>query len=120
MATLAKNFHVFASKQSDDADLHVRRFEEYWKVAKPQDPNIEATDLEELKKDSLFNTFQKKTTEWISRYEDNHHNTYAQVISFFLQRFRKEKSSSQLCDRIREMRQEDMDVEAYESKVLTA
>ena len=42
MAALAKNFPVFAGKQSDDADLHVKRFEQYWKVARPRDPNIEA------------------------------------------------------------------------------
>lgn len=33
MAALAKNFPIFEIKQSDNADLHVRRFEQYWKVA---------------------------------------------------------------------------------------
>ena len=119
MATLAKKIPFFVGKQSDDVDLHVRRFEQYWKVARPRDPNIEAAALEELKKDSFLNTFQKKAIEWISRYEDNHYNTYAPLVTAFLQRFRKEKSSSQICVRIREMRQEDMDVEAYASKVLS-
>ena len=94
MAALAKNFPVFAGKQSDDADRHVRRFEQHWKVARLRDRNIEAATLEELKKDSFLNTFQKKATEWISRYEDNHFNTYAAVVTAFLQRFGKEKSSS--------------------------
>lgn len=77
MAALAKDFLVFSGRQLDDVDLHVKRFEQYWKVARPRDPNIEATALEELKKDSFFNAFQKKATKWISRYEDNHYNTYA-------------------------------------------
>ena len=119
MAALAKNFPVFAGKKSEDADIHVSRFEHYWKVARPRDPNPAAAALEELKRDAFINTFSKGATEWISRYNENHFNTYALLVAAFLQRFRKEKSSSQLCSNIRELQQGRMDVEAYASKILS-
>ena len=50
MSALAKQFPVFAGKKSDDADFHVNRFEHYWKVAQPRDPNINAQAIDELKK----------------------------------------------------------------------
>ena len=113
MAALAKNFPVFTGKKSEDADIHVSRFEHYWKVTRPRDPNPAALALEELKRDAFINTFSKGATEWISRYNENHFNTYALLVAVFLQRFRKEKSSSQLCSNIRELQQGHMDVEAY-------
>ena len=66
-----------------------------------------------------MNTFSKGATEWISRYNENHFNTYALLVAAFLQRFCKEKSSSQLCSNIRELQQGRMDVEAYASKMLS-
>ena len=39
-------------------------------------------------------------------------------LAAFLHRARAEKSSSQLCDKIRSLKQEDMDVKAYASKRL--
>ena len=119
MAALAKNFPVFSRKKTEDADIHVNRFEHYWKVARPRDPNLAAVALEELKRDAFVNTFAKLATEWISRYNDNHFETYAPLVAAFLQRFRKEKSSSQLCSNIRELQQGRMDVEAYASKLLS-
>lgn len=119
MAALAKKIPIFARKKSKDADFHVNRFKYSWKVARPQDPNLAAQALRELKKDAFMNTFTKGATEWISRYEENHFNTYEQVVEAFLERFRKEKSSSQLCSNMRELQQGNMDVEAYASKMLS-
>ena len=46
MAALAKNFPVFTGKKSEDANIHVSRFEHYWKVARPRDPNLAVLALE--------------------------------------------------------------------------
>ena len=119
MAMLEKNFPVFTGRKTEDANIHVNRFEHYWKVARPRDPNLAAVALEELKRDAFINTFAKGATEWISRYNENHFNTYAPLVAAFLQRFHKEKSSSQLCSNIRELQQGRMDVEAYASKLLS-
>lgn len=113
MATLAKNFPIFKRRKSKNADLHVKSFEHYWNVARTRDLNLAAEAMDGLKKDEFLNTFKKKATEWISRYEDDHFQNHAQLTAAFLQRFWKEKLSSQLCDRIRELKQKDMDVEAY-------
>ncbi|NHV87683.1 hypothetical protein, partial [Escherichia coli] len=63
MASLAKNFPLFAGRKSEDADLHVQQFEHYWKVARPRDPSIVEAEMEELKKDAFINSFKKKATE---------------------------------------------------------
>ena len=38
MAARAKNCPVFSGKKTEDADIHVNRFEHYWKVARPPGP----------------------------------------------------------------------------------
>ena len=81
-------------------------------MAKPRDPAIMEAKMSELNKDSFINTFQKKAMEWYSRYKPKHFATHYDVVVAFLQRFWSEKSISQLCDKIRSLKQEDMDVEA--------
>ena len=52
------------------------------------------------------------------KYKLEHIATHKDVVDSFLQRFRSEKLSSQLCDKIRGLKQEDMDVEGYASKMM--
>ena len=69
-------------------------------------------------KDAFINTFKNKAIEWYLRYKLERFGMYNEVVVAFLQRYWWEKSSSQLCDKIRSLKQDDMDVETYAFKML--
>lgn len=112
MVALAKNFSVFHGRKNDDPDTHVQRFA----VARPRE--IMSVELVVLKRDAFINTFSSKVTKWLSRYLDNHFNTYKGIVEAFLIRFMKIKTASKMCDLMKEMQQEDMDVDVFASKML--